>query len=92
VETPKDIDHLLRSIIEDARHHQMQRLSPDDRAFVTKMIDAINNGSKGVFIVVNSDNSLDYLIANESRVGAIAILARMIQRTARHLEEESPSA
>jgi hypothetical protein len=92
VETPSDIDTLLRSIIEESRNPNYHRLSPDDRAFVTKMIDAINGGSKGVFIVVNQDNSLDYLIANETRVGAIAILARMIQRTARHLEEESPSA
>jgi hypothetical protein len=89
METPADIDSLLHSILEQSRTRSSHdRLSVDDRAFVSRMVEAVNTGSKGVFIVVNADNSLDYLIANDSRVGAMAILARMIQRTARHVEEE----
>ena len=93
METPQDIDLLLSSILESSKGTKAltgsgERLSADDRAFLDRMIGAINDGSKAVFMVVNPDNSLDYLIANESRVGAIAILARMIQRTARHIEEE----
>jgi len=95
METPHDIDLLLSSILESSKSNKPQighaggeRLSADDRAFLDRMIQAINDGSKAVFMVVNPDNSLDYLIANESRVGAIAMLARMIQRTARHIEEE----
>ncbi len=87
METPHDIDQLLYSILADARTDgaQQEQLTPEDRAFVGKMLDAIDRGSKAVFVVVNPDNSLDYLIANESRTGAIGILARMIQRTARHI-------
>lgn len=93
METPADIDSLLHSILEQSyAKPSADRLSVDDRAFVSRMIDAVNTGSRGVFIVVNADNSLDYLIANESRVGAVAILARMIQRTARHIEEEGSDA
>jgi hypothetical protein len=89
VETPHDIDRLLYSILADARGEgaSHDRLTSEDRAFVGKMLDAIDHGSKAVFVVVNPDNSLDYLIANESRTGAIGILARMIQRTARHISE-----
>jgi len=91
METPADIDTLLHSILEQSRTKSpSDRLSIDDRSFVSRMVEAVNGGSKGVFIVVNADNSLDYLIANDSRIGAIAILARMIQRTARHVEEEGP--
>jgi len=86
VEVPQNLDLLLNSILEDAKPVH-ERLSNEDRSFVQRMVAAINSGSKGVFIVVNPDNSLDYLIANENRVGAIAILARMIQRTARHIDE-----
>jgi hypothetical protein len=86
METPQNLDLLLNSILEDAKPVG-ERLSTEDRSFVQRMVTAINSGSKGVFIVVNPDNSLDYLIANENRVGAIAILARMIQRTARHIDE-----
>lgn len=95
METPQDIDLLLNSILESSKSNKPltgnpagERLSADDRAFLNRMIQGINDGSKAVFMVVNPDNSLDYLIANESRVGAIAMLARMIQRTARHIEEE----
>ncbi|HEV3157530.1 MAG TPA: hypothetical protein VGZ00_09325 [Candidatus Baltobacteraceae bacterium] len=89
METPGDIDSLLTSILEGARERPLKhdgRLSEQDRQFITRMIDAIENGSKGVFVVLNPDNSLDYLIANDTRLGAIAILSRMIQRTARRVE------
>ena len=89
METPHDLDQLLFSILADARADSTDRdqLTAEDRAFVGKMLDAIDRGSKAVFVVVNADNSLDYLIANDSRTGAIGILARMIQRTARHISE-----
>lgn len=94
METPHDIDQLLYSILADARleSSERDRLTVEDRAFVGKMLDAIDRGSKAVFVVVNPDNSLDYLIANESRTGAIGILARMIQRTARHINERGDRA
>ncbi|MGH7707153.1 MAG: hypothetical protein ACREM8_08120 [Vulcanimicrobiaceae bacterium] len=89
MDTPRDIDALLTAILDDARERPSShdgRLSEQDRTFIARMIDAIEDGSKGVFVVLNPDNSLDYLIANESRLGAIAILSRMIQRTARRVE------
>lgn len=94
METPHDIDKLLFSILAEARTDAAEReqLTAEDRAFVGKMLDAIDRGSKAVFVVVNPDNSLDYLIANESRTGAISILARMIQRTARHINERGDRA
>ncbi len=88
MEIPSDIDRLLSSILDEAKPTSNGRLSVEDRAFLNRMIQAIDSGSKGVFVVVNPDNSLDYLIANETRIGAIALLARMIQRTARHIEAD----
>ncbi len=92
MQTPdhNEMDRALRSLSEahKTKPARRGRLSADDCSFIERLVDRIDNGSKGVFIVINADNSLDYMIANESRLGAIAILARMIQRTARHVEED----
>jgi len=81
---PDDANDLLRTI--NMAKHAAKTLCEEDHQLIARMIEAIKGGSKGVFLVINPDNSIDYLIANDTRLGAISVLSRMIQRTANRIE------
>ena len=81
----RDVDALLQSTV---RELSLSHLSSDDRDFIVNMVNAVDFGSKGLFIVANADNSTDYMMANVSDVEAVAMLARMIQRIAARMKAD----
>ena len=77
---------ILREILEDDAHNR-GRLSHQDRTMIADMVAKMQRGSRGVFLVVNPDNSIDFMITNDSIVGAIGMLSRWINLATKRLEK-----
>ena len=88
METPEDIDKLLKSLLSEDRSDQDSvEIDEEDMAFLNRLIDSVKRGSRAILIVVDpEDEQMEYIVANASRAQAIVMLARMIQRTARKLQ------
>lgn len=88
METPEDIDKLLKSLLSDDKTAQDSvEIDEEDMAFLNRLIDSVKRGSRAILIVVDpEDEQMEYIVANASRAQAIVMLARMIQRTARKLQ------
>lgn len=86
VELPSDLDAFLKDIL--AGEPSSARLTPEDRAFVERILKSITTGSKGVFVVLHPNDRMQYMLLNTNRAGAIGLLARVMQRTAEALEAD----
>lgn len=88
METPEDIDKLLKSLLSDDKTAlDSVEIDEEDMAFLNRLIDSVKRGSRAILIVVDpEDEQMEYIVANASRAQAIVMLARMIQRTARKLQ------
>ena len=87
---PKDYNDLLRELNTPKVNDNTPRveLDDDDRAFVQRILDSVTTGSKGVFIVLHPNDRMQYMLLNTNRAGAIALLAKVMQRTAEALEND----
>jgi len=88
VETPEDIDKLLKALLQEEKSPtDAVDIDEEDMAFLNRLIDSVKRGSRAILIVVDpEDEQMEYIVANASRAQAIVMLARMIQRTARKLQ------
>ena len=73
--------------LQDAQHHHVE-LDDEDRAFVERIMDSVTTGSKGIFVVLHPNDRMQYMLLNTNRAGAIALLAKVLQRTAEALEDD----
>ncbi len=91
METPENLDAFLTDLLqrnveeEPAPHVQ---LDDDDRAFVERIMESVTTGSKGIFVVLHPNDRMQYMLLNTNRAGAIALLAKVMQRTAEALEAD----
>jgi hypothetical protein len=91
MDTPKNLDAFLTGLLqrntaeETAPHVE---LDDDDRAFVERIMDSVTTGSKGIFVVLHPNDRMQYMLLNTNRAGAIALLAKVMQRTAEALESD----
>ena len=53
-----------------------------------RILKSIKQGSKGVFVVLHPNDRMQYMLLNTNRAGAIALLAKVMQRTAEALEAD----
>jgi len=86
MEVPSNLDLFLKDMLSE--DEVQVALDAQDRAFVERILTSITSGSKGVFVALHPDDRMQYMLLNTNRVGAIALLARVLQRTAEALEGE----
>ena len=91
METPDNLDAFLTDMLqkgaqEDTAPHV--ELDDDDRAFVERIMESVTTGSKGIFVVLHPNDRMQYMLLNTNRAGAIALLAKVMQRTAEALESD----
>ncbi|HTJ25859.1 MAG TPA: hypothetical protein VMA36_06830 [Candidatus Limnocylindria bacterium] len=85
---PDDLDAMLRDLVRDEAASTSTHLAPEDKAFVDHVLASITQGSKGIFVVLHPNDVMQYMLLNTGRAGAIALLARVMQRTAEGLQAD----
>jgi hypothetical protein len=83
---PDDLDAMLRDLVRDEAGGM--HLAPEDKAFIDHVLTSITKGSKGIFVVLHPNDVMQYMLLNTGRAGAIALLARVMQRTAETLQAD----
>jgi hypothetical protein len=86
MDVPENIDGLLKELL--AEEEATVQLDAEDRAFIDRILKSITTGSKGIFVVLHPNDRMQYMLLNTNRAGAIALLARVMQRTAEALEAD----
>lgn len=87
MDVPENLDHFLNELLRE--ESASVQLDDDDRAFIERMLKSITAGSKGVFVVLHPNDRMQYMLLNTNRAGAIALLAKVMQRTAEALEADA---
>jgi hypothetical protein len=86
MEVPRNLDLFLKDIL--AEDEAQNALDARDRAFIERILTSITSGTKGVFLALHPDDRMQCMLLNTNRAGAIAFLARVLQRTAEALEAD----
>ena len=86
MDVPKNLDTFLKELL--AEESAPVQLDEEDRAFIDRILKSITTGSKGIFVVLHPNDRMQYMLLNTNRAGAIALLARVMQRTAEALEAD----
>ena len=86
MDVPENLDTFLNDLL--AEETATVQLDEDDRAFIDRILKSITTGSKGIFVVLHPNDRMQYMLLNTNRAGAIALLARVMQRTAEALEAD----
>jgi hypothetical protein len=72
MDTPKDLDAFLNDLLEhraDEAEATRIDLDAEDRAFVERIVDSVAMGSKAIFIVLQSNDQMQYMLLNTKRAG-----------------------
>jgi hypothetical protein len=88
MDVPENLDTFLRSLLTEEEAGRPIQLDDEDRAFIERIVASITTGSKGIFVVLHPSDRMQYLLLNTNRAGAIALLAKVMQRTAEALEAD----
>jgi hypothetical protein len=86
MDVPENLDIFLNDLL--AQEEATVQLDDEDRAFIDRILKSITTGSKGIFVVLHPNDRMQYMLLNTNRAGAIALLARVMQRTAEALEAD----
>lgn len=88
MDVPENMDTFLSELLKEEESSGCVQLDEEDRAFIERILKSITLGSKGVFVVVHPNDRMQYMLLNTNRAGAIALLAKVMQRTAEALEAD----
>jgi hypothetical protein len=86
MDVPENLDTFLKELL--VAEEATVQLDAEDRAFIDRILKSITTGSKGIFVVLHPNDRMQYMLLNTNRAGAIALLARVMQRTAEALEAD----
>lgn len=86
MEIPENFDTFLQGLLKD---DEIIQLDDEDRAFIERILKSITTGSKGIFVVLHPNDRMQYMLLNTNRAGALALLAKVMQRTAEALEADA---
>ena len=86
MDIPENFDTFLQGLLKD---EDIIKLDEEDRAFVDRILKSITTGSKGIFVVLHPNDRMQYMLLNTNRAGALALLAKVMQRTAEALEADA---
>lgn len=85
MDTPRDINAVLKYLLSDGKEEGPTVLAPEDEAYLSKLIAAVRAGKRAVLIVEDSDDKLKYMFSNASRAEAVSMLGKVIEATGRRL-------
>jgi len=91
MDVPENLDLFLGDMLREEERAGCVQLDDEDRAFIDRILTSITHGSKGVFVVVHPNDRMQYMLLNTNRAGALALLAKVMQRTAEALEADTES-
>jgi hypothetical protein len=86
MDIPENFDTFLQGLLKD---DEIIQLDDEDRAFIERILKSITTGSKGIFVVLHPNDRMQYMLLNTNRAGALALLAKVMQRTAEALEADA---
>lgn len=86
MDIPENLDTFLSGLLKD---DEIIQLDEEDRAFIERILKSITTGSKGIFVVLHPNDRMQYMLLNTNRAGALALLAKVMQRTAEALEADA---
>jgi hypothetical protein len=86
MDIPENFDTFLQGLLKD---DEIIQLDDEDRAFIERILKSITTGSKGIFVVLHPSDRMQYMLLNTNRAGALALLAKVMQRTAEALEADA---
>ncbi len=87
MELPRNIDDVLRRLLDGVSRDETSALSAEDDAHLTALVSALRAGRRAVVIVEDTDDNLRYMFSNASRAEAISMLGKVIEATGRRLSE-----
>lgn len=85
MDTPRDINAVLKYLLSEGKEAGPSVLAPEDEAYLNKLITAVRAGKRAVLIVEDSDEKLKYMFSNASRAEAVSMLGKVIEATGRRL-------
>jgi hypothetical protein len=89
MDIPDNLDTFLHDLLREGElAGETFHLDEEDRAFIDRIVRSITTGSKGIFVVLHPNDRMQYMLLNTNRAGAIALLAKVMQRTAEALEAD----
>jgi hypothetical protein len=87
VEIPRDIDAVLKRLLDPPRDGEQTVLAPEDEAYLTSLMAAIRFGRRAVLIVEDADERLRYMFSNATRAEAVTMLGKVVEATGRRLAD-----
>jgi len=88
MDVPDNLDSFLNKLLSEEQEGSAVQLDEEDKAFIDRIVKSITTGSKGIFVVLHPNERMQYMLLNTNRAGAIALLAKVMQRTAEALEAD----
>lgn len=87
MELPRNIDDVLRRLLDGVSRDETSALSAEDDAHLNALISSLRAGRRAVVIVEDIDDNLRYMFSNASRAEAISMLGKVIEATGRRLSD-----
>jgi hypothetical protein len=87
VEIPRDIDAVLKRLLDPPRDGADSMLAPEDEAYLNSLITSIRSGRRAVLIVEDADERLRYMFSNATRAEAVTMLGKVVEATGRRIAE-----
>jgi hypothetical protein len=86
VEIPRDIDAVLKRLLDPNRDEQ-SALAPEDEEYLNSLIASVRLGRRAVLIVEDADERLRYMFSNATRAEAVTMLGKVVEATGRRLAD-----
>ena len=86
MDVPSNLDEFLKALLTE--ESVPMQLDDNDRLFAEKILKSITQGSKGIFVVLHPNDTMQYILLNTNRVGALSLLAIIRQRVAEAIEAD----
>lgn len=87
MEIPRDIDAVLKRLLDPPRDGDQSILAPEDEAYLNSLITSIRSGRRAVLIVEDADERLRYMFSNATRAEAVTMLGKVVEATGRRIAE-----
>ena len=87
MEIPRDIDAVLKRLLDPPSGGVDSMLAPEDEAYLNSLISSIRSGRRAVLIVEDADERLRYMFSNATRAEAVTMLGKVVEATGRRIAE-----
>ncbi len=87
MEIPRDIDAVLKRLLDPNRDGEQSALAPEDEEYLNSLIASVRLGRRAVLIVEDADERLRYMFSNATRAEAVTMLGKVVEATGRRLAD-----